>query len=232
MSGKNTSSSMPDSCSVTPRTQVKRRAQRGNYDRAVIHQILDEGLICHVGFVVDGQPFVIPTAYGRIDEQIYIHGSPMSRMLRSLQQGIEVCITVTLLDGLVLARSAFHHSMNYRSVLIFGKAIVVEAPAEKMTALKAFTEHIIRDRWAEVRPPTPPELAGTLVLALSLAEASAKIRTGPPVDDEADYALPVWAGELPLRVIAGAPVADPRSTEGIAVPEYIQALLRHGGKSF
>jgi uncharacterized protein len=225
MSGKNTSSSMPDSCSATPRTQVKRRAQRGNYDRAVIHQILDEGLICHVGFVVDGQPFVIPTAYGRIDEQIYIHGSPMSRMLRSLQQGIEVCITVTLLDGLVLARSAFHHSMNYRSVVIFGKAIVVEAPAEKMTALKAFTEHIIRDRWAEVRPPTPPELAGTLVLALSLAEASAKIRTGPPVDDEADYALPVWAGELPLRVIAGAPVDDPRSTEGIAVPEYIQALL-------
>jgi uncharacterized protein len=225
-------SNTEESLSVTPRTQVKRRSQRGNYDRAVIHQILDEGLICHVGFVVDGQPFVIPTAYGRIDEQIYIHGSPMSRMLRSLQQGIEVCITVTLLDGLVLARSAFHHSMNYRSVVIFGKAIVVEAPAEKMTALKAFTEHIIRDRWAEVRPPTPPELAGTLVLALSLAEASAKIRTGPPVDDEADYALPVWAGELPLRVIAGAPVADPRSTEGIAVPEYIQALLRHGGKSF
>ncbi len=216
---------------VTPRTQVKRRAQRGNYDRSVINQILDEGLICHVGFVVDGQPFVIPTAYGRIDDQLYIHGSPMSRMLRSLQQGIEVCITVTLLDGLVLARSAFHHSMNYRSVVVFGKATVVENPAEKMTALKAFTEHIIRDRWSEVRPPTAPELAGTLVLALSLAEASAKIRTGPPVDDEADYALPVWAGELPLRIIADVPVADPRLDESAAVPEYIQGLLRSGRKS-
>jgi uncharacterized protein len=208
---------------VAPRTQVKRRAQRGNYDRPVIEQILDEGLICHVGFVVDGQPFVIPTAYGRIDDQIYIHGSPMSRMLRSLQSGIEVCITVTLLDGLVLARSAFHHSMNYRSVVIFGTAIVVETPAAKMTALKAFTEHMIRDRWAEVRSPTPSELAGTLVLALSLAEASAKIRTGPPVDDQADYALPVWAGELPLRVIADAPVADPKLSPSIALPESVRA---------
>jgi uncharacterized protein len=213
-----------ESISTTPRTQVKRRAQRGNYDRPVINQILDEGLICHVGFVVDGQPFVIPTAYGRLDDQIYIHGSPMSRMLRSLQQGIEVCITVTLLDGLVLARSAFHHSMNYRSVVIFGTAMLVESPVEKMTALEAFTEHIIRDRWSEVRPPTAPELAGTLVLTLSLAEASAKIRTGPPVDDEADYALPVWAGELPLRMIADAPVADPQLAEGIAVPEYIHCL--------
>jgi uncharacterized protein len=139
---------------------------------------------------------------------------------------LEVCITVTLLDGLVLARSAFHHSMNYRSVVIFGTAIVIEAPAEKVTALEAFTEHIIRDRWSEVRPPTAPELARTLVLALSLEEASAKIRTGPPVDDEADYALPVWAGELPLRVIADAPVADPRSAEGIAVPEYIRGYDR------
>jgi uncharacterized protein len=208
---------------VAPRTQVKRRAQRGNYDRPVIEQILDEGLICHVGFVVDGQPFVIPTAYGRIDDQIYIHGSPMSRMLRSLQSGIEVCITVTLLDGLVLARSAFHHSMNYRSVVIFGTAIVVETPATKMTALKAFTEHMIRDRWAEVRSPTLSELAGTLVLALSLAEASAKIRTGPPVDDQADYALPVWAGELPLRVIADAPVADPKLSPSIALPESVRA---------
>jgi uncharacterized protein len=221
-----TMSNAEESISVTPRTQVKRRAQRGNYDRAVIHQILDEGLICHVGFVVDGQPFVIPTAYGRINEQIYIHGSPMSRMLRSLQQGVEVCITVTLLDGLVLARSAFHHSMNYRSVVIFGTAVLVEAPAEKMTALKAFTEHIIRDRWAEVRPPNAPELAGTLVLALSLEEASAKIRTGPPVDDEADYALPVWAGELPLQLIADAPVADPRLTVGMTIPEYIRGYDR------
>jgi uncharacterized protein len=217
-----------ESLPITSQTRVKRHAERGNYDRSVIHQILDEGLICHVGFVVDGQPFVIPTAYGRIDEQIYIHGSPMSRMLRSLKQGIKVCITVTLLDGLVLARSAFHHSMNYRSVVIFGTAIVVEDPTEKMTALKAFTEHIVRDRWAEVRPPTASELAGTLVLALSLAEASAKIRTGPPVDDEADYALPVWAGELPLRLMADAPVADRRSVEGIAVPDYLRELLPRG----
>jgi uncharacterized protein len=211
---------------ITPRTQVKRRAQRGNYDRPVIHQILDEGLICHVGFVVEGQPFVIPTAYGRIDDQIYIHGSPMSRMLRSLQQGIEVCITVTLLDGLVLARSAFHHSMNYRSVVIFGTARLVETPAEKMAALKAFTEHIIRDRWSEVRPPTTPELAGTLVLALSLQEASAKVRTGPPVDDEADYALPVWAGELPLRLVADPPMGDPRMSPGMAIPDSVQRYDR------
>jgi uncharacterized protein len=211
---------------ITPRTQVKRRAQRGNYDRPVIYQILDEGLICHVGFVVEGQPFVIPTAYGRIEDQIYIHGSPMSRMLRSLQQGIEVCITVTLLDGLVLARSAFHHSMNYRSVVIFGTARLVETPAEKMDALKAFTEHIIRDRWSEVRPPTTPELAGTLVLALSLQEASAKVRTGPPVDDEADYALPIWAGELPLRLVADPPIVDPRMSPGMAIPDSVQRYDR------
>jgi uncharacterized protein len=211
---------------ITPRTQVKRRAQRGNYDRPVIYQILDEGLICHVGFVVEGQPFVIPTAYGRIDDQIYIHGSPMSRMLRSLQQGIEVCMTVTLLDGLVLARSAFHHSMNYRSVVVFGTARLVKTPAEKMDALRAFTEHIIRDRWSEVRPPTAPELAGTLVLALSLEEASAKVRTGPPVDDEADYALSVWAGELPLRLVADVPVNDPRMVPVVAVPGYIQGYDR------
>jgi uncharacterized protein len=211
---------------ITPRTQLKRRSQRGNYDRPVIHQILDEGLICHVGFVVEGQPFVIPTAYGRIDEQIYIHGSPMSRMLRSLQQDIEVCITVTLLDGLVLARSAFHHSMNYRSVVIFGTARLVETPAEKMDALKAFTEHIIRDRWSEVRPPTAAELAGTLVLALSLQEASAKVRTGLPVDDEADYALPVWAGELPLRIVADTPMGDPRMSPGMAIPDSVQRYDR------
>jgi uncharacterized protein len=169
---------------------------------------------------------VIPTAYARIDDQIYIHGSPMSRMLRSLQQGIEVCITVTLLDGLVLARSAFHHSMNYRSVVIFGTASLIETPAEKMAALKAFTEHIIRDRWSEVRPPTAPELAGTLVLALSLQEASTKMRTGPPVDDEADYALPIWAGELPLRLVADSPVNDPRIAPSVDVPDYIQCYDR------
>ncbi len=211
---------------ITPRNQVKRLAQRGDYDRDTINSILDEGLICHVGFVVDGQPFVIPTAYGRIDDQIYIHGSPLSRMLRSLKQGIEVCITVTLLDGLVLARSAFHHSMNYRSVVVFGQAIVVADPTEKMTALQAFTEHIIRDRWADVRPPTTAELSGTVVLALSLAEASAKIRTGPPVDDQADYELPVWAGELPLRIKADPPINDPKLSPSIDCPTSVQTYDR------
>jgi uncharacterized protein len=207
---------------ITQRNQVKRLSQRGGYDRQLIYQILDEGLICHVGFVVEGQPFVIPTAYGRVADQLYIHGSPASRMLRSLQQGIEVCVTVTLLDGLVLARSAFHHSMNYRSVVLFGTAITVEPAAEKMTALKAFTDHIVPDRWSEVRLPTRQEIAGTLVLSLSLQEASAKVRTGPPSDDDADYALPVWAGELPLRLIAEAPIADPRLSTNLEIPSYLQ----------
>lgn len=216
------SESLQASQSITQRNKIKRYPQRGNYDSSIIHSILDEGLICHVGFVVDGQPFVIPTAYGRIDDQIYIHGSPMSRMLRSLQQGIEVCITVTLLDGLVLARSAFHHSMNYRSVVIFGTAIAIEDPAEKMTALKAFTNHVLPDRWSQVRPANEKEIAGTLVLALSLSEASAKIRTGPPVDDEADYALPIWAGELPLRIVADAPINDPKLSPDRPCPDSVQ----------
>ncbi len=216
------SESLEPSPSITQRNKIKRYPQRGNYDLSVINSILDEGLICHVGFVVEGQPFVIPTAYGRIDDQIYIHGSPMSRMLRSLQQGIEVCITITLLDGLVLARSAFHHSMNYRSVVIFGNAIAIEDPAEKMAALKAFTNHVLPDRWSQVRPTTEKEVAGTLVLALSLSEASAKIRTGPPVDDEEDYGLPIWAGELPLRLVADAPINDPKLSAGIPCPDFVQ----------
>lgn len=164
----------------------------------------------------------MPTAYGRVGDRLYIHGSPASRMLRTLQQGIEVCVTVTLLDGLVLARSAFHHSMNFRSVVIFGTATVVESMEEKMAALQAFTEHIVPDRWAEVRPPNSSELAGTLVLSLPLEEASAKIRTGPPKDDAADYALPVWAGELPLRVVAQPPIPDPHLASEIAVPAHVQ----------
>ena len=206
----------------TQRTQVKRLPQRGEYDCQTIYEILDEGLICQVGFVVEGQPFVIPTAYGRVDDRLYIHGSPASRMLRTLKEGIEVCVTVTLLDGLVLARSAFHHSMNYRSVVVFGQATLVEDANEKLEALKAFTEHVMRDRWAAVRPPNRQELAGTLVLALPLTEASAKIRSGAPVDDEADYELPVWAGELPLRVTTLEPVADPRLATNIALPTHIQ----------
>lgn len=215
-----------ETLSQTQRTQIKRLPQRGEYDRQTIYDILDEGLICQVGFVVEGQPFVIPTAYGRVDDRLYIHGSPASRMLRTLKEGVEVCVTVTLLDGLVLARSAFHHSMNYRSVVVFGCATLVEDAEEKLEALKAFTEHVMRDRWAEVRPPNRQELAGTLVLALPLTEASAKMRSGAPIDDEADYDLPVWAGELPLRLTTLEPVADPRSATAIALPAHVQNYRR------
>ncbi len=210
----------------TQRTTIKRVPKRGNYNQETIYQILDEGLVCHVGFVVDNQPFVIPTAYGRIEDKLYIHGSPASRMLRNLQQGIQVCITVTLIDGLVLARSAFHHSMNYRSVVVFGTAEVVSSPEEKLNALYAFTEQVIPGRWDEVRQPNHNELAGTLVLSLPLLEASAKIRTGAPVDDEADYLLPVWAGEIPLCVVAGAPIDDSRLQPGIVQPSNVQNYNR------
>ncbi|HEY9653872.1 MAG TPA: pyridoxamine 5'-phosphate oxidase family protein [Crinalium sp.] len=205
---------------------MKRLPQRGEYDRQTIYDILDEGLLCQVGFVVDGQPFVIPTAYGRVGDRLYIHGSPASRMLRTLKEGVEVCVTVTLLDGLVLARSAFHHSMNYRSVVVFGRATLVEDAEEKLEALKAFTEHVMRDRWAEVRPPNRQELMGTLVLALPLTEASAKRRSGAPLDDEADYALPIWAGELPLQLTTLEPVADPRLAADIALPAHVQHYHR------
>lgn len=204
----------------TPRTQVKRLPNRSNYDRSQVHAILDEGLVCHLGFVVNGQPFVIPTAYGRLEDTIYIHGSPASRMLTSLEQGLEVCLTVTLLDGLVLARSAFHHSMNYRSVVLFGTATRVDQGDEKLTALKAFTEHVVPGRWDEVRPPNPQELAGTLVLALPITEASAKIRTGPPIDAAADYDLPVWAGEIPLALTATAAIPDPQGRSDLGLPSY------------
>jgi uncharacterized protein len=219
----------PDQMPVTDRTRIKRLPQRGDYDRQQMYQILDEGLICHVGFAVEGQPFIIPTAYGRIGDRLYIHGSPASRMLRSLRQGIDVCLTVTLLDGLVLARSAFHHSMNYRSVVVFGTAELVESLEEKNLALEAFTNHVIPDRWAAVRPPSPQELAGTLVLALPLQEASVKLRTGAPIDDETDYTLTVWAGELPLRWVAGEPIADARLDPAIEVPETVRHYQRSRG---
>lgn len=210
----------------TQRTTLKRIPKRANYECETVYQILDEGLVCHVGFVVDGQPFVIPTAYGRVEDKLYIHGSPASRMLRSLQEGIPVCITVTLIDGLVLARSAFHHSMNYRSVVVFGTASVVSNPEEKLEALHAFTEHVVRGRWEEVRQPSRSELTGTLVLSLPLVEASAKVRTGPPSDDEADYSIPVWAGEIPLRVVADAPIDDSRLQPEIVLPSYVKNYSR------
>src|ERR1700757_4185056 len=185
----------------TERTQVKRLPKRGKYDADTVHKILDEAFVCHVGFVVDGQPFVIPTNFGRVGDTLYLHGSAASRMLRTLSEGIPVCVTVTLVDGLVLARSAFHHSVNYRSVVILGTAGLVTDPAEKMEALRVFTEHVMKGRWDDVRQPTEQELKATTVLALPLEEVSAKVRTGGPVDDEADYTLPVWAGVLPLETV-------------------------------
>lgn len=201
----------------TERTTLKRLPKRGVFDRETVYRILDEAFICHVGFVVEGRPFVVPTGYGRKDDNLYIHGSAASRMLHSLAHGIEVSVTVTLLDGLVLARSAFHHSMNYRSVMIFGAASLVEDEEEKLEALRVISEQIIPGRWDEVRPPNPSELKQTKVLRLPLAEVSAKVRTGPPLDDEEDYALAVWAGEVPLRLIASEPVADPRLPADIPV---------------
>lgn len=204
----------------TDRTKLKRLPKRGHFDRETVYTILDEGFICHVGFVLDGQPFVIPTGYARAGDKLYIHGSQASRMLRNLAGGVDACVTVTLLDGLVLARSAFHHSMNYRSVLVFGRATIVDEPSEKMAALLALSEHIIRGRWADVREPTDQEMKQTTVLCLPLEEASAKIRTGPPLDDEEDYALPIWAGVVPLKLVAGEPVKDPLLSADIPVPEY------------
>ena len=210
----------------TERTKLKRLPKRGHFDRETVYGILDEWFICHVGFAPEGKPVVIPTSYARVDDNLYIHGSQASRMLRTLSGGVDACVTVTIVDGLVLARSAFHHSMNYRSVVIFGRATPVEDREEKLAALLALSEHIIHGRWAEVREPTEQELRLTTVLSLPLTEASAKIRTGPPLDDEEDYALPVWAGVIPLKMEAGEPVADDRLPEGIAPPEYARNYER------
>jgi len=210
----------------TERTQVRRLPARAAYDSETVFKILDEGFVCHIGFVVDGQPYVMPTGYARSGDTLYVHGSPASRMLRTLAEGVSVCVTVTLLDGLVLARSAFHHSMNYRSVVILGRANVVENREEKLRALEAFTEQVIRGRWKDVRRPSESELKATVVLALHLAEVSAKVRTGPPKDDEEDYQLPVWAGVLPLPLTPGVPEADPRLAPGVEMPTYVRDYSR------
>ena len=204
----------------TERTRLKRLPKRGHFDRETVYGILDEGFICHVGFAAEGQPFVIPTGYARDGDKLYIHGSQASRMLRTLSAGIDICLTVTIVDGLVLARSSFHHSMNYRSVVVLGRATLIEDREEKLAALLALSEHFIRGRWAEVREPTEEELIMTTVLTLPLVEVSAKIRTGPPLDDEEDYSMPVWAGVIPLRLEAGEPIQDPRLPAGIKAPEY------------
>jgi nitroimidazol reductase NimA-like FMN-containing flavoprotein (pyridoxamine 5'-phosphate oxidase superfamily) len=213
----------------TKRTTLKRLPKRAVQDRASVYRILDEGFICHVGFMVEGQPFVIPTGYARVGDDLYIHGSSASRMLRQLEQGVDVCVTVTLIDGLVLARSAFHHSVNYRSVMVFGKARVVGDRASKLEALRAFSEQVVPGRWEDVRGPSEEELKATLVLRLPLVEVSAKVRTGPPIDDEPDYDLDVWAGVVPLGLVAGEPIPDPRLNPAAVVPRYA-APYRRGSK--
>ena len=210
----------------TPRTRLVREADRAVYDRESAYRILDEGFLCHVGFVADGQPFVIPTSYGRKGDSLFIHGSAASRMLRNVKEGIPVCITVTLLDGLVLARSIFNHSMNYRSVVILGKATLVDDPAEKIEALRLLSEHIIPGRWADSRQPNERELKATSILRVPIEEFSAKVRKGPVVDDEEDYSFPTWAGVVPLQMVAGEPIDDARLDPKLEVPVYAKHYTR------
>jgi nitroimidazol reductase NimA-like FMN-containing flavoprotein (pyridoxamine 5'-phosphate oxidase superfamily) len=208
-----------NSSNPTPRTRVVREPQRAVYDRDAVNHILDEALFCHVGFVADGQPFVIPMSFGRDGDVLYIHGSTASRMVRNLEQGVPVCITVTLVDGLVLARSVFNHSMNYRSVVILGTATLVDDPAEKLSALRALSEHILPHRWDDSRQPKEKELKATSVLRLPISEFSAKVRVGPPVDDEEDYSFPTWAGVIPLEMNSGTPIRDERCKQDL--PAYL-----------
>jgi uncharacterized protein len=208
----------------TARTRIRRLPERAAYDRATVHAILDEGFLCHVGFVVDQQPYVIPTGYARVGETLYLHGSTGSRL--GLRPGMQVCVTVTLLDGLVLARSAFHHSMNYRSVVVLGRTRPVDDPAEKDAALRAFVEHVVPGRAAAIRGADGKELAATAVLAVPLAEVSAKVRSGPPKDDEPDYELPVWAGVLPLALTPARPMPDERLDPALLPPEHVTAWRR------
>jgi len=213
----------------TARTRVVREAHRGVYDRETAYRILDEGFLCHIGFVADGQPFVIPTSYGRSGDNLYVHGSAASRMLRQMKEGLAVCLTVTLLDGLVLARSVFNHSMNYRSVVVLGKATPVDDPEEKLEALRVLSEHIIPGRWSDARQPNERELKQTSVLKLPIQEFSAKVRTGPAIDDEEDYSFPTWAGVLPLSMNTGEPVNDERLDANQPVPEYVRRYSRSSG---
>jgi nitroimidazol reductase NimA-like FMN-containing flavoprotein (pyridoxamine 5'-phosphate oxidase superfamily) len=214
---------------VTARSELRRLPNRGSHEPEIVNSILDAGFLAHVGFNVNGQPFVIPTLYGRQQDTLYLHGSAASRMLRQLETGIPACVTVTLVDGLVLARSAFHHSMNYRSVTAFGMARKIVEPEEKTRALRVISDHLIAGRWNDVRPPTEKELKATAVLEFSIEEASAKVRTGPPLDDEEDYELPIWAGILPLAMQANAPIPDARLAAGVQAAEYITRKI---GKAF
>ena len=222
---------MPETFSPTERTRVVREPHRGSFDRDTIYTILDEGFVCHVGFTVEGQPYVIPTMFARVGEAVYFHGSAASRMLRGVSGGLAVCVTVTLIDGLVLARSVFNHSMNYRSVVALGNATLVEEAEEKIAALRAFTEKILPGRWDDARQPNEKELKATSILRLPLSEVSAKMRAGDVQDDEEDYALPVWAGVLPIRLAAREPFRDGRCDPGLAVPTAVTNFdKRLGGR--
>lgn len=216
---------MSDSFPKSERNTLKRLPSRGAYDRESIYAVLDAGFLCHLGFVQDGQPFVIPTAYGRQGDTLFFHGSLKSRTMGALSEGIPACATVTHFDGLVLARSAFHHSMNYRSVLAFGQAVEIEDEAEKSEALRLISEQILRGRWEEVRLPTPNELKATSVLKMTIEEASCKVRTGGPKDDKEDYALPIWAGVVPSKAIYQAPEEDAAGVQGLEVPPSVRGLL-------
>jgi nitroimidazol reductase NimA-like FMN-containing flavoprotein (pyridoxamine 5'-phosphate oxidase superfamily) len=217
---------MSEPYTPTPRTRLVREADRAVYDREAAYRILDEGFLCHVGFVVDGQPFVIPTSYGRTDDSLYIHGSAASRMLRQMKESVPVCVTVTLLDGFVLARSIFNHSMNYRSVVVLGKAELVDDPEEKIEALRLLSEHVIPGRWADARQPNERELKATSVLRVPIEEFSAKVRKGPVVDDEEDYSFPTWAGVVPLKVVSEPPIDDSRLLPGQTPPDYARNYSR------
>jgi nitroimidazol reductase NimA-like FMN-containing flavoprotein (pyridoxamine 5'-phosphate oxidase superfamily) len=216
---------MTDFPSTGP-TRIRRLPERGRYDRQTIYQILDEALICHVGFIEDGLPYVIPINFARVGDSIFLHGSKASRLLNHVKAGHPVCVEVTLVDGLVLARSVFHHSVNYRSVVLFGAGQVVDGDAEKLAALEAITEHLLPGRWQDARLPNRKELNATQVVSIHINQASAKLRSGPPKDDEEDYALPVWAGLLPLQQLPLEPVPDERMPEGASVPEYLEKYSR------
>jgi len=217
---------VPETVPPTERTRVVREPHRGVYDREIIYKILDEAFVCHVGFSLDGQPYVIPTLFARVSDAFYFHGSAASRMLRNLNEGIPVCVTVTLIDGFVLARSVFNHSINYRSVVALGKATRVDAPQEKFEAFHAFTEKILPGRWNEARQPSEKEQKATSILRLPLTEVSAKIRTGPPMDDEPDYTLPVWAGVIPVHLVFNSPIRDEKCDPAIPVPDYVARYRR------
>jgi len=210
----------------TERTKIRRKPERGSYDRELIYKILDEAFVCHVAFIADGLPFVVPTNYVRVGDKVFLHGSIASRLMKTLSSGAPFCLSVTLLDGIVCAPSATGHSVNYRSVVVMGKAEIVEGEDAKRAAMRDFVEYVIRGRWATVRPPTEQELKGTLVLAVPLVEASAKVRTGFAVDDERDYASPAWTGVIPMKWSSQTPIPDPRGNPAIPVPENIQRYSR------